>query len=209
VFINRIDAAQQLVKQMSHFGHEPRVIVLAIPRGGLPIAARIADALHAPLDIMLTKKIGAPFNPEFAIGAVTLDTVFIDPLYNRPELQPYFTKESARIQTLLKKRVINYRGTAAAPILTHKTVIIVDDGIATGHTISAALAEIKKQNPHKIIIATPVIAQDTKKTLSGEVDEIISVLTPTTLNAIGEFYDQFEQLTDEQAADIFRAFNQS
>lgn len=209
MFINRIDAAQQLVRLMSHLSRDPQIIVLAIPRGGLPIAARIADALHAPLDIILTKKIGAPFNPEFAIGAVTLNTIFIDPLYNRPELHSYFTKESARIQTLLKRRATNYHGTAKAPILTNKTVIIVDDGIATGHTISAAIAEIKKQNPHKIIIATPVIAQDTKKIVSGEVDEIISVLTPATLNAIGEFYDQFEQLTDEQAADIFRAFNQS
>lgn len=209
MFINRIDAAQQLVQQMGHLGREPHLIVLAIPRGGLPIGARIADVLHAPLDIILTKKIGAPFNPEFAIGAATLNTVFIDPTYNRPELSPYLTKETERIQTLLKKRVAHYRGTASAPVLTNKTVIIVDDGIATGHTISAAIAEVKAQQPHKIIIATPVIASDTKELLSREVDEIISVLTPTTLGAIGAFYDQFEQLTDEQAADILHAFNRS
>jgi putative phosphoribosyl transferase len=206
MFHNRTDAAKQLVKKLSEFEQDPQVVVLAIPRGALPMGALIARALQAPLDVVLVKKVGAPFNSEFALGAATYDTYFIDPLYERADLTEYIKQEVARVQSLLKKRERTYRGKKSAIRLKNKTVIIVDDGIATGRTMYAAISAIKKQNPQKIIIATPVISPDTKRELEKRVDRVISVITPQNLGAISQFYQEFPQVSDEEAQHILQTY---
>ncbi len=205
MFINRIDAAQQLVKLMHHLKNIPNTIVLAIPRGGLAIGSVVAQALEAPLDIILAKKIGAPYNKELAIGAVTQTFFFVESPYKTSD----FEHEAHTIQKTLKERELLYRQSMPVLSLTHKTVVIVDDGIATGQTMYAAVQEIKKQNPNRIILATPVISLQTKKWLEQEADEIISVLAPTDLSSIDTYYQQFEQVSDEEAAHILKQSQQN
>jgi len=206
MFINRLDAAQQLVERLSQFKNIPNIIVLAVPRGGLPVGAIVAKALNAPLDIILTKKIGAPFNPEFAIGAVTPESYFINVQYDNPTYARYIEEEVARIQELLNKRALTYRGEKEALQLTGKIIIIVDDGVATGRTLLAAVQAIKKQKPRRIIIATPVIPPGAKEMLQKEANEVISVITPDYLGAIGEFYQDFSQVSDEEAINILQSY---
>jgi len=206
MFNNRIDAAEQLAAKVAQFKDKPNTIILAVPRGGLPVAKIIAEQLNAPLDIILTKKIGAPFNPEFAIGAVTPESYFINAQYDDPKYAEYIATEIPQIQELLKERASRYRKGKKRTPLTDKTVIIVDDGVATGRTLLAAIQTIKKENPHKIVIATPVIPPDAKKLLKQEVDDVISVITPDYLGAIGEFYKDFSQVSDEEAIQILNSF---
>jgi len=207
MFNDRVDAAEQLVAKLEQFKDVPNTIVLAVPRGGLPIGNIIAKQLNVPLDIILTKKIGAPFNPEFAIGAVTPDSYFINVQYDNPTYAEYIKREVPRIQELLKKRAQTYRGSGKASVpLTGKTVIIVDDGVATGRTLLAAVQAIKKQKPRRIVIATPVIPPDAKELLEQQADEVISVITPSYLGAIGEFYQDFSQVSDEEAMQILQSF---
>ena len=205
MFIDRNDAAQQLIKHMHHLKNQPNIIVLAIPRGGLAIGSVVAQALGAPLDIILAKKIGAPYNQELAIGAVTQHFFFVDPPYKTSD----FEQKAHAIQKALKTRELLYRQGTPAPSLTHKTVIIVDDGIATGQTMYAALQEIKKQQPGQVIIATPVISLQANELLEKEDDEIISVLAPADLSSIGAYYQQFEQVSDEEAANISKRSKQA
>lgn len=204
MFINRLDAARQLVDRITHIKGKPDIIVLAIPRGGLPIAAVIAKKLHAPLDIILTKKIGAPFNEELAVGAATPAAFFVDSHYN---VDPdYVTNKVQEIQTLLKKRASIYRQEKPAPSLTNKTVVIIDDGVATGHTMYAALLDVQKQQPREIIVVTPVISPEARTLLQQVANEVISVSTPANLGAIGAYYRDFDQVSDEQAAQILQSF---
>ena len=206
MFINRTDAAKQLEEKVKHLKEVTQPLVLAIPRGGLPIGAHIASFLGAPLDILLTKKIGAPFNPEFAIGAVTPDSYFVNVQYDNPDYQQYIEQEVSKLQSLLKKRGELYRQNKPAHNLTGKTIIIVDDGVATGRTLLAAVQSIKKQKPHRIIIVTPVIPPEAQQMLSEHVDEVISILIPNYLGAIGEFYQDFSPVSDDEAMKIFQAF---
>lgn len=206
MFIDRLDAARQLAPSIAHLKNKPNLVVLGIPRGGLPIAAAIARELHAPLDIILTKKIGAPTNQELAIGAATPAAFFLDSTY---QVDPLYVKNKVReIQELLKKRAQLYRSGAPALPLPNKTVIIVDDGVATGHTMYAAVLDVKKQKPHEIIIVTPVISPEARELLQQEVPEVISVITPPDLGAIGAYYRDFEQVSDKEAAHILQSFKQ-
>ena len=211
MFIDRLDAARQLIPHIIHLKKKINTIVLAIPRGGLPIAAAIAHELHAPLDIILTKKIGAPYNEEFAIGAATPAAFFLDSHYldSQYPADPEFIKNKVQeIQELLKKRAQLYRHGAPASELANKTVIIVDDGVATGQTMYAAVLDIKKQHPHEIIVVTPVISPEARELLKQETDEIISVIMPSDLGAIGAYYRNFEQVSDKEAAHILQSFKQ-
>ncbi|HBR70402.1 TPA: phosphoribosyltransferase [Candidatus Dependentiae bacterium] len=204
MFKNRIDAANQLAEKIEHLKKLPQLVVLAVPRGGLPIGAILAQILHAPLDIILTKKIGAPFNPEFAIGAVTPESYFINVQYDNPAYAEYIEQQVPLIQTLLKERAKKYRAGKEPISITGKNVIIADDGVATGRTLLAAVKALKKDKPRTIVIATPVITPEVKKILEEEVEEVISVITPEYLGAIGEFYEDFSQVDDEAAIKILQ-----
>lgn len=204
MFNDRLTAAQQLVPLLAAYKNKKDIVVLAVVRGGVPLGVVIAHALGADLDICLSKKIGAPFNEEFAIGAVTPETYFVEAEYDTPELQEYISERVREIQQLLKTRAANYRQGRAPVPLKNKTVILVDDGIATGRTILAAIGAIRAQRPKKIIVACPLIAADTIPTLRAQADDVVYVLAPQYLGAIGAFYARFEQVEDEEVKKLLR-----
>ena len=186
-----------------------KAIVLAIPRGGLVVAAEIARALGAKLDIVVTHKLGAPWNPELAIGATAEDgtCVFNEDVLKYGEVSENFIENEKREQIMeIKRRVYEYRGKRKFPNLNGKIVIIVDDGIATGATVRAAIACVKNKKPEKIIIATPVCAADTLEILNKEADEVVVLEKPIYLGAIGEFYKEFPQVEDWEVKEILRVF---
>lgn len=205
MFIDRKDAAKQLVAQLESLKKEDKKIaVFAIPRGGVPIGAAVARALYAPLDAVLVKKIGAPFNKELAIGAVAPYFFFVDEAYK--PISPEQHAEIADVQSILRKRELIYHRHEIIEDLSAMITVIVDDGIATGHTMYAAIQSIKQKKPTKIIIATPVISTEAAEWLKKEADEVISVLTPDNLTAIGAYYQNFEPVTDQEALYILQSY---
>jgi len=180
------------------------LIVLAIPRGGVPVAKEVATALGAPLDLVVTRKIGAPSQPELAVGAVTQDgEVIVDDEMIRALgiSADYLERESARQVKEIASRMKKYRGDRPYPLLDGKTVVIVDDGIATGSTIRAAIQSVKGRHAAKIIVAAPVGPPERVAALSKTVDRVVCLSMPEYFEAIGEFYEEFEQVDD----DIVRA----
>lgn len=201
MFKNRTEAGKKLALRIAalhpEFQKNGEVIVLALPRGGVPVAFEIAKKLSAPLDLILTHKLGAPGNPEFAIGAVAEDgSVYLDP-YSLPIASDRYIEGEKKQQLVeIKERIKKYRGGRVLPALRSKTVILVDDGIATGATMRVAVLLSKKTRAKCIIIAVPVLPPDTLAVLKKYVDEIIYLKTPVPFFAIGAFYEEFLQLTD-------------
>ena len=177
MFRNRIDAGTQLVKKLLKFKNE-KVVVLAIPRGGLPLGAIVAKALNAPLDVVLTKKIGHPSHKEYAIGAVSLEDMVLTNV--KGVSQEYILEEAKRIRQKLQQRHDQYYNKRSPQNIKDKTVILVDDGIATGNTLLATIELVSKQNPKKIIVAIPVAPSSAVKKLedTSKVDEIICLQVP-------------------------------
>lgn len=198
MFEDRIDAGTQLAKKMAKFKNE-NVVVLAIPRGGLPIGALVGKALNAPLDVALSKKIGHPYHKEYAIGAVSLESIVLTDAMG--VTQGYINEETARIRKKLKENHKQYYTHRSPENLKDKTVIIVDDGIATGNTLLATVELINKQNPSKIIIGIPVAPSSAIEKLekAPNVDEVICLLVPNNFHAVGQFYKNFEQVSDQEA----------
>lgn len=202
IFADRKDAGEQLgaliAKKLPELKKSLNVIVLALPRGGVPVAFEIAHKLKVPLDIIVTHKLGAPYNEEFAIGAVAEDgSTFLDVESTRDVSKEYLEMEIKRQLAEIKKRIKKYRGGQPLSNLQNKIVILVDDGIATGNTMKAAIALAKHAKASRIIVATPVIPTDTVKTLKNDA-EIFFLDTPFPFLAIGRFYEKFDQLTDEE-----------
>ena len=202
LYKDRQDAAQKLLPALQKYKGKKDVLILAIPRGALEMGAVLRDELKIPLDIVVTKKIGAPGNEEYAIGSVAPDgSVEVNQeamgLYGIP--QSYINDEAQRLKHVIKRRYEDYRGDPNPPDLKGKTVIVVDDGIATGFTTMAAIQYIRKQNPKKIILAVPVSASDSYKKLKNEVDEMICLQVRDDFFAVGQFYEVFNQVSDEEA----------
>lgn len=185
-------------------------VVIGIPRGGVVVAARVAEILNNPLDIIIPRKIGAPFNPEVAIGAVTQDGTV---LLNSQVMSVYnsvYNIEEKEIEILIqeqiaeiKRRMVKYRGSADYPDYSGKSIILVDDGIATGFTVRAAVQSLRnKFDPRKIILAIPVMPADVVTRLSGDVDEIVCPLKAEKFYAVGQFYEDFEQTTDAEVINL-------
>ena len=205
MFKNRKDAGRQLAQKLLVYKGQPNAIVIGLPRGGVVTAKEVANELHLPLDIMVPRKIGAPFNEELAVGAVTQDghVVWNEYVLRAHKIAPEDVsdtiekekKESAR-------RLKAYRGNKQPLNLKNNTVIIVDDGIATGATMRAAIASARAQGAGRIIVATPVATQDTLERMAPEVDEIVSVLVPQTFFGISAFYDFFPQTSDEEVISL-------
>ncbi|PRX54638.1 phosphoribosyltransferase [Flagellimonas meridianipacifica] len=201
MFDNRIDAGRQLAYALDNFKNED-VVVLAIPRGGVPLGNMVAKALNAPLDVALTKKIGHPSNKEYAIGAVSLEDVVIT---NADGVtRTYIDSEIKRIREKLEKRHNQYYKTKSPENLNNKTVLIVDDGIATGNTIMITIKLVKKQNPKKVIVAVPVASKSALSRLrsSQDIDEVICLMAPTYFRGVGQFYEEFNQVSDEEAIQL-------
>lgn len=200
MFKDRYDAAHQLAVHLSEYKNNSDVIIYAIPRGALELGTVLAKELHAPLDVVFSKKIGAPGNKELAIGAVSLTHEEINPIFaQNPAFEDYLKNEKVKVRELLKKRYEQYRGQKKAINAQGKIAIVVDDGIATGQTAALALQEIKNQNPQKLILAVPVATPDTLQELEKYTDEIVCLLQPSSFRAIGQFYQNFDQVSDEQA----------
>lgn len=201
---DRREAGRYLAEALKEFKNKD-VLVLAIPRGGVVVGDEVATALNAPLDVVVPRKIGAPFNPELAIGAIAADgsRVLDQDIIQRLDVsQEYLKKEIERQTEEIKRRISEYRGDRPPLEIEGKTVILVDDGVATGATTLAAIKYLKNKKPAQIILAIPVGPPDTVEKLKKEVDRLICLSIPSLFYAVGQFYDQFEQTTDQEVVDI-------
>lgn len=201
VFQDRMDAGHQLADLLNQEDVEAD-IVLGIPRGALPVARPVADALDVPLDIVVASKIGAPNNPELAIGAVAsdgsswLNEDLIEQL-NVPD--EYIEREREREAENARQKADRYRGNRNPPDLAGKRIIIVDDGIATGATARACLRQVATAGAARVVLAVPVSSPDVIEELQTETDAVIAVESPPHFSAVGQFYERFEQVSDEKA----------
>jgi predicted phosphoribosyltransferase len=195
MFRDRVAAGLLLAEKLRKFRNEPGII-LAVPRGGIPVAYAVAKKLGLPMDLLLTKKIGHPLNKEYAIGAANLTDHFIIPHENVSD--EYIQRELLLIRRKLKDMYQRYMGDKEPASLDGRTVIIIDDGMATGNTIIGTVSLLRKSNPGKIIIAVPVASDSAVEKLRSLVDEVITVYIPDYFTGVGAFYDNFEQVTDDE-----------
>jgi predicted phosphoribosyltransferase len=198
MFKDRIDAGTRLAEKLLEFKSQ-NVVVLAIPRGGLPLGAIIAKVLNAPLDVALTKKIGHPYNKEYAIGAVSLKNRVLSDAVG--VTKGYIEEETIRLRKRLKERHNQYYKNNVPQNIEDKIVIIVDDGIATGNTILVTIELVKMQNPNKIIVAIPVAPPLAigKLENSEDVNKVVCLETPYNFHAVGQFYREFHEVSDLEA----------
>lgn len=194
IFKDRIEAGLLLAAKLRKYKNDPGV-VLAVPRGGVPVAYAVARELGFPLEVVLTKKIGHPFNKEYAIGAASLTDYFVELPENIN--QEYIQQELQRIRIRLKEMHKRFMGDQEPVNLEGKTVIVIDDGIATGNTILSTVHVLQKSKPGKIIIGVPVASQSAVRKLSKEVDDIVAVLIPEAFYGVGAFYEDFTQVSDD------------
>ena len=200
MFQNRLDAAVQLAEKLGEYKNA-NAIVLAIPGGGVPIGKEVADELNIPLEIILSKKIGHPQNPEYAIGSVSELGIVLNYDLTNVSME-YIQKEAARLQILLKEKFKLFMGNKKRADLKDKIVILVDDGIATGNTILATIKMIKNSSPKKIVVAVPVAPPATARKIAKEVNELICLLTPSDFYAVGQWYKDFTQVSDEDVLEL-------
>ena len=204
MFRDRKDAGERLAAQLLHL-KDKSPVVLALPRGGVAIGAEIARLLGAPLDIVLVRKIGVPWQPELALGAVAdggTPEIFIDERMAESLMIPgdYVREEPTRQLAELERRRQTYCAGRPPVDLGGRTAIVVDDGIATGATMRVALRAVRRQGPAWLVLAAPVAAAETLAALKGEADETVSVTAPEGLGAIGYYYDDFHQMSDDEVA---------
>jgi len=201
LFRDRSDGGRELARELMAYANRDDVLVLALPRGGVPVGFEIAEGLDAPLDIVLVRKIGVPWQPELALGAVVdganPHVVINDSLAAELAIdESYITSETARQLEEIERRRKLYLGDRPPVPLAGRTVIVVDDGIATGSTVRTALRAIRNAGAGKIVLAVPVAPRDALDELRGEVDEIICLSTPSPFIAVGAHYAEFAQLAD-------------
>jgi putative phosphoribosyl transferase len=204
LFRDRVEAGRKLAAELMKFKGED-VVVLGIPRGGVVVANEVAKALGAPLDIIVTRKIAAPGQPEYALGAVTQEgEVIMDRLAAESlGASPAYLEEEVRTkQAEVRERVGSFRGNAPYPPLAGKTVVIVDDGIATGSSVEAAVVSVKRRNPKSIVVAVPVAPSDSVERLMKEGIEVVCLEKPWGFLAIGEFYRDFGQVEESEVRRI-------
>ncbi|MEM2237698.1 MAG: phosphoribosyltransferase [Candidatus Caldarchaeum sp.] len=206
LFHDRVDAGRRLAKQLRK-KIQGDCVVLAIPRGGVVVGYEVAKELNCPLDVVISRKVGAPGQPELAVGAVAEDgTVFVD-----EEIasivgvsKEYVQRKALEEDREVRRRAEAYRGGRAMPELKGKTVILVDDGLATGLTMKAAVHMARNSGAEKVIVAVPVSPPETLEKLKKLADDIVCLETPIEFYAIGQFYESFEQLSDEEVKEILR-----
>jgi putative phosphoribosyl transferase len=205
VYRNRSEAGKYLATQLANYGDRDDVMVLALPRGGVPVAFEVAKALRAPLDIFLVRKLGVPGHEELAMGAIStggvrvLNQDVVDYLRIPNDVIDAVAADELRE---LERRELAYRGDRPEPDVRGKTVVLVDDGLATGSTMRAAAAALRKQNPARIVVAVPVSASETCDEYRMGVDEIICARTPEPFLGVGRWYRDFSQTTDEEVREL-------
>ncbi|MDA8389501.1 MAG: phosphoribosyltransferase [Gammaproteobacteria bacterium] len=200
-FTDRSDAGARLARALPDDLHHEDVLVLALPRGGVPIGYAVAKALDAELDVLVVRKLGVPDFPELALGAIgSGDALYINDrirsLYHvsAADLDRIIEKERAE----LRRREQSYRGTRPPPRIQGRTVVVVDDGMATGASMRAALLALRASKPARILVAVPVAPPNAGETLTGLADAFVSVLAPRDFSAVGQFYDHFDQTGDDE-----------
>lgn len=203
-FQDRYDAAMQLIAALEKYRNKEGV-VLAVPRGGVPIGYYIAKEFDFPLDLLMTKKLGHPVNPEYAIGAVSLEGGIVEDHTQIP--QDYIEKETKRIRQQLKDRYKKFMGGKEPLELKNKIVIVVDDGIATGRTIMASIKMLRSRHPKKIVLAVPVAPVESAQRMRSMVDDFICLQTPEPFYGVGMFYDDFSEVTDDDVISLLTELN--
>ncbi len=204
-FRNRTEAGRVLAQELMAYAKRGDVIVLALPRGGVPVAFEVAHALHAPLDVFVVRKLGVPGHEELAMGAIASGGVLV--------IEPSVVEDlsipmevvldvAAREEQERLRREREYRGDRPGPDVRGRTVILVDDGLATGSTMRAAVAALRKLQPAKIVVAVPVAVRSTCEELAEEVDEVVCARTPEPFHGVGEWYADFSQTTDEEVREL-------
>jgi len=207
-YVDRVDAGRTLAQVLAHLEGRDDLVVLGVPRGGVVVAAEVARALGAPLDVAITRKVGAPGNPEFAIGAVSEGEgqVLDREIIRRMRIsEAYVEQEVARQRAELQRRLNLYRGGREPIALEGKTVLLVDDGIATGATILATIQTLRAQRPRRIVLAVPVAPPDALERLALEADEVVCPHVPTFFLSVGAFYQRFDQTSDEEVIRLIQA----
>lgn len=207
VFIDRRDAGIQLAAALKKFKGKKDVLLFALPRGGVVLGAEVAKGLGLPFDVIVTRKIGAPENPEYAIGALSETGEIIWNEAERAAHDPQVLEKIVREETAeAARRIKKYRQGRELPNMDGKTVIIVDDGVATGLTIRAAIAAAKAKKADRIVIAVPHGARDSLKLLRREADEVIALEEPSWYGAVGAFYRVFPQTEDEEVIELLKTY---
>ncbi|BCL39951.1 phosphoribosyltransferase [Nostoc sp. MS1] len=204
-FRNRTEAGKLLTSRLTEYANRSDVLVLGLPRGGVPVAFEVAKALDAPLDVCLVRKLGVPGHKELAMGAIATGGVRVlnENVVDWLRIPQATIDQVAAIEMReLERRNIAYRGNRPPPKVKNHTIILVDDGIATGATIRAAITTLKQQQPRELVVAVPVAGVATCEELQAEVDKIVCVMMPENLYAIGIWYENFEQTTDAEVCEL-------
>ncbi len=205
LFRDRREAGRLLAAKLTAYANRPDVIVLALPRGGVPVAYEVARALGAPLDVFVVRKLGVPGSEELAMGAVATGGVRVlnDQLVNRLGIPDHLIDAVAvREGQELARRERLYRGGRPLLDVRDRTVILVDDGLATGATMHAAIAVLRQLHPARIVVAVPTASPETCEEMRAEVDDVICAITPEPFQAVGRWYQDFAQTTDEEVQDL-------
>lgn len=211
-FRDRSDAGAQLARRLLHYAGRNDVVVLGLPRGGVPVAYEVARELNAPLDVFLVRKLGLPGHEELAMGAIASGGVRVlnEEVVREFGVSPQVIERVAARETAeLERREVLYRRGRPAPNVSGRVAILVDDGLATGSTMRAAIAALKPQNTARIVVAVPVAAPSTCREIGKEVDEMICAETPERFFAVGAWYDDFRQTTDEEIRRLLAGFTRT
>lgn len=206
-FRNRVEAGRQLAERLLAYSGRPGALILALPRGGVPVADAVAQTLGLELDVFLVRKLGVPWQPELAMGAIATGNVRVlnDRVVESLDLGKDVIDAVAERETLeLIRREKAYRGTRPACALAGRVAIVIDDGIATGSTVRAAIAALRKQKARLVVVAAPVISHDTFVRLRSEADEVAAVMTPEDFSSVGEWYEDFTQTTDHEVRGLLK-----
>ena len=195
IIADRSEAGKLLSEKLIKFKNKD-VLVLAIPRGGVPVGFVIAEALHLPLDVVLSKKIAHPYNPEFAIGSVCNDMVILDPASDVPA--SYIDQEISRLKKELKEKYFRYSNQNNFSDVKDKVVVLVDDGIATGNTVLATIKMLREKKPASIIVAVPVLPFDNIGKIKNVADDLVYLFAPRYFPSVGSFYKNFSQTEDDE-----------
>jgi predicted phosphoribosyltransferase len=205
LFADRMEAGEELAKKLMRYAGRPDVIVLALPRGGVPVAFEVARALHVPLDVFVVRKLGLPGHEELAMGAIASGGVRVlnhDVIRAVDIPEDVIEEVAAAEQQELERRERMYRGDRPPPDVRGRTVILIDDGLATGSTMRAAVAALRQQQPARIVVAVPVGAPETCDEFQQKADEVVCASTPEQLHAVGLWYRDFSQTTDEEVREL-------
>lgn len=205
IFSNRVEAGKKLAKELLKYSNRPDVLILALPRGGVPVAFEVAKELNVKMDVFIVRKLGVPGNEELAMGAIASDDVRV---LNEEIIKSYRIPDTV-VATVaanelreLERRERKYRGDRPKPDIKGMTVILIDDGLATGATMHAAVEAIKTKNPAKLVVAVPTASPDMCRFFEDKVDEIICAATPEPFYAVGAWYQDFSQTTDEEVCEL-------